>query len=159
MTKKTYSSSSNVNVRVLLNYGTSAQIVFAPQVSGGSVFVTTDAALQSALESHAKFGKLFELSGSEETATAITHPKVTYDDRESNTGSVLTFQPQKLTEQEREQARKNIGAAAEPSELENVVKYSEQSLSSSEQGQARTNIGAQEHSNVITSDEMAAWLS
>lgn len=98
MTKKTYTSTSNVNVRVLLNYGTSAQVVFAPVVAGGSVFITTDTNLQSALESHAKFGKLFVLDSIEEAASPITYPKVTYDDKEGNTGNVLSFSPQELTE-------------------------------------------------------------
>ena len=186
MIKKTYKGQSDVNVRVLLEYGLSAQIDFAPLIDGSSVFETTDTDLQSALESHARYGKLFYLDSTTTVAKAVTNPKVVYYDRESDTGNVLTFNPQSLTPEEqaqareninaqqqesavlytsqtlteaqREQARTNIGAASEPAELQNVLRYVPQTLSSSEKAQARENIDAEPFAAVITDEEMAAVL-
>lgn len=158
MIKKTYKAKSVAVVRVTLSYGLSAQVSFLPQVNGGSVFVTTDTALQNALENHQKYGKLFTLDGTEEVVDAITYPKPNYYDKQSDEGNVLTFGPQELTEQEKAQARQNIGAATEPAELEKVLRYSEQALEDEAKLQARINIGAQEDLATITDEEMDAVL-
>ena len=158
MIKKTYKSKSVATVRVSLDYGLTATISFAPLTDGSSVFVTTDTSLQNALENHEKYGKLFVLDGTEEVANAITDPKVVYSDKESNTGNVLTFDKQNLTEQEKEQARQNIGAAAVPEEMSHVLRYSQQNLQEQEKQQARINIGAQADYATITDEEMDAVL-
>lgn len=158
MIKKTYKAKSVAVVRVSLNYGVSAQIAFRPLVDGSSEFVTTDTSLQNALENHQKYGKLFTLDDTEEVANAITDPKPSYYDKQSDKGNVLTFGPQELTEQEKAQARENIGAATEPAELQNVLRYSEQSLNDQAKLQARTNIGAQEDLATITDEEMDTVL-
>lgn len=159
MTLKTYTSKSNVSVRVSLPYGTSALITFTPQIDGGSKFETTDLSIQKALESHSKYGKLFVLSDSQPTGKSLTYPKVQYYDKESDSGNVLKFEPQLLTEQERQQARDNIGASASPEEMLNVVRYSEQVLTEEQQEQARENINAQIQSEVITSEELEDTLA
>ena len=159
MIKKTYKAKSALMIRVSLNYGVAASITFVPLTDGSSVFVTTDTTLQNTLENHDKYGKLFVLDGTEEVANAITEPKPSYSDKQSETGNVVTFDPQSLTEQEKAQARRNIGAATEPAELQNVLKYSEQSLSDQEKQQARINIGAQADYATISNQEMDAVLA
>lgn len=159
MILKTYTSKSAVSVRVSLSYGTSALITFEPQIGGGSKFETAETSLQNALEMHNKYGRLFKLSSSKPTGMKRTYPKVQYYDKQEGLGNVLTFEPQDLTEQERQQARDNIGAAASPTELENVLRYSEQELTEEQQAQARENINAQEHAEVITTEEFQAVLS
>lgn len=158
MILKTYTSKSAVSVRVSLNYGKSALITFEPQTDGGSMFETTETALQNALESHSKYGKLFTLKSSKPAAQKYTYPAVQYYDKESSQGNVLKFEPQQLTEQERQQARDNIGASAAEEEMLNVVRYSEQTLTEQQQEQARVNIDAEEHSEIITTEEMEAAL-
>lgn len=159
MILKTYTSKSAVSVRVSLSYGTSALITFEPQTGGGSKFETTETALQNALESHNKYGKLFTLKSSKPAAQKRTYPNVQYYDKETDYGNVLKFEPQSLTEQERQQARENIGASATEEEMMNVLRYSEQQLTDEQQEQARVNINAQEHSEVITTEEIEATLA
>lgn len=158
MIKKTYKSKSVVTVRVSLSYGLTATIAFTPLTDGSSVFVTTDTPLQNALENHEKYGKLFVLDDTKEVVNAVTEPKPVFSDRQSDNGNVLTFDKQDLTEQEKAQARENIGAATEPTELVHVLRYSEQSLNDSEKQQARSNIGAQADYATITDEEMDAVL-
>lgn len=158
MTKKQYRAKTKLSITVQVGNGTSAYISFAPQVDGSSVFVTTDTTLQGLLEEHPKYGKLFTLEGTTTVSSAITEPKVAYSDKENAEGSFLRFTPQDLTEQEKQQARNNIGAATEPSELENVLRYSSQILNEEEQEQARENINAEEYAEVISNAEMDAVL-
>jgi len=159
MTLKTYKAKSSLSLSVPIGNGTNAYISFATQVDGTSVFKTTDTTLQSALESYNKYGKLYVLDGTETVSAAVTDPKVSYSDKESSTGNVLTFSRQSLTEQEKQQARQNIGAATEPAELENVLRYSSQVLTDLEKAQARQNIDAEEYHEVITDEEMDAVLA
>ena len=159
MILKTYTSKSTVSVRVTLPYGTSALITFEPQISGGSKFETTETALQNALESHNKYGKLFTLEKHKPVSEKRTYPNVQYYDKETDEGNVLKFEPQQLTEQERQQARDNIGASASEQELQNVLRYSEQQLTDKQKEQARENINAQEYAEVITTEEFQTVLT
>lgn len=159
MTQKTYTAKKALSLTVQVGNGTSAYISFAPQTDGSSIFVTTDTTLQGLLENHSKYGKLFELESTETVANAYTYPKVSYSDKEDSQGSVLRFTSQDLTEQERQQARENIGAATEPAELENVLRYSSQVLTEQQKAQARSNINADEYAEVISDQEMDAALA
>lgn len=159
MTLKTYKAKNSLSLSVPVGNGTNAYITFATQVNGTSIFKTTDTTLQGALESYYKFGKLYVLDSTTTVSTAVTDPKVSYSDKESSTGNVVTFTPQTLTEQEKQQARQNIGAATEPAELENVLRYSSQVLTDLEKAQARQNINAAEYTEVITDEEMDAALA
>ena len=143
MTLKTYTSKSAVSVRVQLGGGLSALVTFAPQIEGGSKFETTDASLQSALEAHNKYGKLFTLDSSAESEDSVTLPKVQYYSSDEPDGHAVRYTPQTLTEPEREQARENIGASATPEELQKVLRYVPQTLTGEEQAQARENIGVE----------------
>ena len=71
----------------------------------------------------------------------------------------MAFRCQGFPRQEKQQARKNIGASTEPAELENVLRYSSQVLSDPEKLQARANIDAEEYAEVISDEEMDAVLS
>ena len=143
MTLKIYTSKSAVSVRVQLGGGLSALVTFAPQIEGGSKFETTDASLQSALEAHNKYGKLFTLDSSAESEDSVTLPKVQYYSSDEPDGHAVRYTPQTLTEPEREQARENIGASATPEELQKVLRYVPQTLTGEEQAQARENIGVE----------------
>lgn len=143
MTLKTYTSKSVASVRVQLGGGLSALVRFAPEIEGGSKFETTDTALQAALESHPKYGKLFGLESSAESGEDVTLPKVQYYSGDETDGHAVRYTPQTLTEPEREQARENIGASATPEELQNVLRYVPQTLTGEEQAQARENIGVE----------------
>lgn len=158
MTRKEYKAKSALSITVQVDNGTSAYITFAPQIDGSSLFVTTDTTLQAVLEGHPKYGKLFTLESSEATSTAITYPKVSYSEKEGTSGSVVRYTRQELTEQEKQQVRENIGAATEPSELENVLRYSPQVLTEQEKSQVRSNIGAGAYAEVISDAEMDAVL-
>lgn len=159
MIKKTYKSKSVVSVTVQIDNGLSAYISFAPQIDGSGLFTTTSAALQSALEAHPKYETLFELDSSESVMSDVTEPKVSYSYSQGAAGNVVMFTPQELTEQEKQQARQNIGAATEAAELENVLRYSAQILTEEQKKQARTNIGVGDYPEVITNEEMAEVLS
>lgn len=141
MTKKTYTSKSVASVRVQLGGGLSALVRFAPEIEGGGKFETTDTALQTALEAHPKYGKLFGLESSAESGEDVTLPKVQYYSSDESDGHAVRYTPQTLTEPEREQARENIGASATPEELQNVLLYAPQDLTEEEKAQARENIG------------------
>lgn len=141
MTKKTYTSKSVASVRVQLGGGLSALVRFAPEIEGGSKFETTETALQTALEAHPKYGKLFGLESSAESGEDVTLPKVQYYSSDEPDGHAVRYTPQTLTEPEREQARENIGASATPEELQKVLRYAPQDLTEEEQAQARENIG------------------
>ena len=157
MTQKTYKASSVISIRVEFPNGLRAQVSFEPLVDGSSQFRTTDTDLIYAMEHDQKYGKLFKLYETESVDSDFTYPKPSYSGTASPTGDFITFTSQTLTEQEKAQARENIGAATEPAELQNVLKYSQQSLTSSQKAQARTNIGVELHS-VITNTEMANVL-
>jgi len=159
MTLKTYKAKSSLSLSAPIGNGTTAYVSFATQVNGSSIFKTTDAVLQNALESHNQFGKLYVLDSTTTVSKEMTEPNVSYSDRESSMGNVITFSPQSLTEQEKQQARQNIGAATEPAELENVLRYSSQVLTAQQKGQARQNINAAEYSEVISNAEMDAVLA
>lgn len=157
MTQKTYKASSLLSIRVEFPSGLVAQVSFEPLVDGSSQFRTTDTDLMYAMEHDSKYGKLFKIDKTESVSEDFTYPKPAYGGNASPTGNFLTYTSQTLTEQEKSQARENIGAATEPAELQNVLKYSQQSLTSSQKAQARTNIGVELHS-VITNAEMATVL-
>ena len=159
MTQKTYTAKRALSITVQIANGTSAYIQFANKVDGSSEFVTTDTTLQEVLENHSKYDKLFTLKSTKTVSSAYTYPKVSYSDKEDAEGSVLKFTKQELTEQEKQQARKNIGASTEPAELKNVLRYSSQVLSDPEKSQARANIDAEEYAEVISDEEMDAVLS
>lgn len=78
MNKKTYTSKSVAVVMVSLGNGLSAQISFEPLIDGGSIFVTTDVSLQTALENHPMYGKLFSLKSTVVVIQAETAPKPKY---------------------------------------------------------------------------------
>lgn len=64
---KKYKANSHVSLSVLLDSGKSTHVSFKPLTGGGSVFYTDDEALQKALESHLKYGKLFKLDQIQKT--------------------------------------------------------------------------------------------
>lgn len=77
MTKK-YKASSIVHLVVTLSDGSRKRISFSAQTGGGSTYVTSDAAIQSALERHSYCGKLFfpVKSAALPQRTAIPRPAV-----------------------------------------------------------------------------------
>lgn len=78
MTLKTYIAKSVVSLTVPLDNGLWGWVEFLPLVDGTSKFMTTNTALQTALENYPKYGKLYTLESSESVASDITEPKVTY---------------------------------------------------------------------------------
>lgn len=60
MTKK-YSAKSVIALSVTFKNGTTKHISFNARTTGGSVYYSSDAKEQEALEAHPKFGKLFKL--------------------------------------------------------------------------------------------------
>lgn len=60
MATKTYYSRSDISISVLIN-GKGAHVSFTPVSGGGSVFTTEDEKIQTAVEKHHNFGKLFNL--------------------------------------------------------------------------------------------------
>ncbi|MFI3293096.1 MAG: hypothetical protein SNI70_06215 [Rikenellaceae bacterium] len=70
-TKKTYKSGSDISINVLLPSKKNLHISFASQSNGSSYYITSDSQVQTAIERHRKFNKLFyldsEVSSSEET--------------------------------------------------------------------------------------------
>lgn len=58
---KKYKSKSDLSLSVVLPTGSTTHISFNPVTGGGSVFYTSNEKLQSGLESHPKYGKLFKL--------------------------------------------------------------------------------------------------
>ncbi len=61
MTTKTYKANTNVSINVVFANKKNLHISFMPQSDGSSVFVTSDEAVQKAIENHCKFGRLFRL--------------------------------------------------------------------------------------------------
>lgn len=61
MTTKTYKANTNVSINVVLANKKNLHLSFVPQSDGSSVFVTSDEAVQKAIENHCKFGCLFRL--------------------------------------------------------------------------------------------------
>lgn len=61
---KKYVAKTNVSVNVVLASGKNHHVSFSPQTGGGSVYYTDSEDLQSALEAHYKFGKLFKIDQS-----------------------------------------------------------------------------------------------
>lgn len=59
---KKYIAKTNISINVVLSSGVNRHITFDALTSGGSVFYTEDPEIQSALEHHYKFGRLFHLS-------------------------------------------------------------------------------------------------
>lgn len=77
---KTYKSSSEIHISVMLPNGSRTRVVFSPKTGGGSTFITSDADIQAGLESHSFFGKQFVLAGvkeekKQETAVEKAEPK------------------------------------------------------------------------------------
>lgn len=61
MTTKTYRANTNVSINIVFVNRKNLHISFMPQSDGSSVFVTSDEAVQKAIENHCKFGSLFRL--------------------------------------------------------------------------------------------------
>ena len=64
---KTYKSSTSISVSVCLENGKPVFIPFETKTDGSSVYYTSDPDIQWALEHHARFGKLFRLTGASNT--------------------------------------------------------------------------------------------
>lgn len=62
MITKTYTSSTNASVNVVLPNKKNLRVAFSPLSNGTSVFITSDPNIQTALEQHYKFKSLFKLS-------------------------------------------------------------------------------------------------
>lgn len=60
MAKKKYIAKTDVSVSVLLPSGKSLHVSFASLSNGGSVYYTTSEEVQTALENHYRYGKLFK---------------------------------------------------------------------------------------------------
>ncbi len=67
---KKYIAKTNVSVNVVLESGINKRISFDGVTGGGSVYYTNDADVQSALERHYKFGRLFRVEVVEDAAQA-----------------------------------------------------------------------------------------
>lgn len=78
MTLKTYKAKSVISLVVPLSDTKKAWVEFLALTDGGSKFITTNTELQTAIEAHHKFGKLYKLESSESVSSDITEPKVTY---------------------------------------------------------------------------------
>lgn len=65
---KKYIAKTNVSVNVVLESGINKRISFDGVTGGGSVYYTNDADVQSALERHYKFGRLFRVEVVEDAA-------------------------------------------------------------------------------------------
>ncbi len=76
MPKKLYISNSIVSISVLMKSGRSRRVSFDVNSSGGSTFATDDAELQSALEKHRSFGKLFRVREVPEPVKISVHEVV-----------------------------------------------------------------------------------
>lgn len=61
---KKYIANTNVCVNIVLPSGANRHISFSPLTGGGSVFYTDDPDVQTAIESHYKFGTLFRVDQS-----------------------------------------------------------------------------------------------
>lgn len=72
MSKKIYTSKSEISIKVLLDNGKTVRVAFTPRTMGSSVFMTDDEELQKAIEGHKEYGKLFvcKNAGPVNTATA-----------------------------------------------------------------------------------------
>jgi hypothetical protein len=58
---KKYIAKTHVSINIVLASGANRHIAFDAVTGGGSVFYTDDEVIQKALESHYKFGKLFQI--------------------------------------------------------------------------------------------------
>lgn len=67
MTKK-YLAKRDVSLTARLKNGKGLHVSFCSLTGGGSVYYTSDADVQDALERHPYYGKLFTLAGEEEEA-------------------------------------------------------------------------------------------
>lgn len=74
MTKE-YKSKSCVSFSVNLPSGKSKRVSFSPKTGGGSVYYTADPDVQSGLEKHPFFGKMFVLEPVKEEAPAAAKKK------------------------------------------------------------------------------------
>lgn len=84
---KKYIAKTNVSVNVVLESGINKRISFDGVTGGGSVYYTNDADVQSALERHYKFGRLFRVEVVEDAAQADVNAG---RPDESEDGDVLT---------------------------------------------------------------------
>lgn len=66
---KIYSSNSCVSINVIVN-GSNVHLTFSPKSNGSSMFLTHDKELQDAIESHYRFGSLFNLTYEEKESKA-----------------------------------------------------------------------------------------
>lgn len=71
---KHYKSDVQISVNIILDSGKNKHIPFIPLSNGSSVYSTDDTDIQSALERHYRFGKLFKLDKVEEPAKAVEVP-------------------------------------------------------------------------------------
>lgn len=70
MTIKTYKANTNVSINVVLPSKKNLHISFVPLSDGSSVFKTDIPEIQSAIESHYNFGRLFRLVGADNVVKA-----------------------------------------------------------------------------------------
>ncbi len=70
MITKTYTSSTNASVNVVLPNKNNLRIAFSPLSNGTSVYITSDPNIQTALEQHYRFKSLFKLSSTVDSTPA-----------------------------------------------------------------------------------------
>lgn len=72
---KTYKARTNISLNVFLEQSKkNLHVTFCAMSDGSSVFTTDDEHVQSGLEHHYKFGKLFKLTDSQEAAPTVEAP-------------------------------------------------------------------------------------
>ena len=73
--KKKYSAKSQVSVTVIYRNGARKHISFCAKTNGGSMYYSSDADEQYALEHHPKFGRLYKLERVIEGPSATEEPR------------------------------------------------------------------------------------
>lgn len=88
MIRKTYKSNTNISINVVLPSKKNMHISFTSLSNGSSVFTTDNEEVQTAIEQHYKFGKLFKLystqgQSSKSAATATDESEKEEEDTSS----------------------------------------------------------------------------
>lgn len=75
METKKYTAKTHVSLSLPMGEKVNAHVSFTPITGGGSVFYTSNEALQSALEKHPKYGRLYKLDTLYQAKKVVADPQ------------------------------------------------------------------------------------
>jgi len=118
---KKYIAKTNVSVNVVMANGVNRHVAFMPQSGGGSVYYTDIPELQSALEAHYKFGRLFKIDQTYAKKKVLPKKNNSLEPVTDNEGKILAQEVEDGTEKAESEEAGNVIVVTDPDEAKDYL--------------------------------------